>query len=451
MMKLGIESEIIKKHKALSLALLGIGMVVIILLIPSFLNLIEFLGKRIPQENIKLDYIIGVFWAVFLGLTILVWPVRPQDKKALLWIWAVKCFVMLGLMLFYEYHYQIDSFNYFSSARVDINLWCNASRGSNFLLTFLIWLHQHCFLDSYHAVKVTFGMIGLAGVYIFYRSVVVFLHEEKLWLLYLFVFFPSILFWSSTLGKDPLVLFGITLYCYGAIKWFRQFSCLSAIILLLGIVITAAIRPWMGLILGLPVFFVTIFTLGRGKVSTRVAFMFVLISVVLVFTKNVFEDYGVKSRKDLTTVANEIINGFARGESIVNKEITPWVSKKNNTFSSIASMDTIRNIPRGIFTVLFRPLPGEVNNLFGFLAGIEGAFLLILFVLAIKRMRWRELIDPIIIWAILLILLWATLYGFIGLNLGTVCRYRLQILTVFLGLLMYLVRGKNKLIEHSSK
>jgi hypothetical protein len=200
----------------------------------------------------------------------------------------------------------------------------------------------------------------------------------------------------------------------------------------------------MGLILGLPVFIVTIFTFGRGKVSTRVAFMFVLISVVLVFTKNVFVDYGVKSRKDMAIVANEIISGFVRGGSIVNKEIKFWVSKENNTFSSVASMDTIRYVPQGTFTVLFRPLPGEVNNVFGFLAGIEGAFLLILFVLAIKRMRWRELLDPIIIWAILLIVLWASFYGFVGFNLGTVCRYRLQILPVFLGLLLYLACGGNK-------
>ncbi len=100
---------------------------------------------------------------------------------------------------------------------------------------------------------------------------------------------------------------------------------------------------------------------------------------------------------------------------------------------------------------MFRPLPGEVNNVFGFLAGLEDSFLLILFALAMKRLRWRELLDPIIIWAILLIVTWAAAYGFIGFNLGTVCRYRMQILPVFLGILLYLGRGSGTSINSVNK
>lgn len=466
-MRPGIKTEFIEKHKLILFALLAIGIIGFILAMPAFLKLVEFLGQRIPQKDIRVDYIKGLVWAVFLGSTIFFWPIRSHDKKALLWAWSVKCFIMLGFMLFYEYHYQLDSFNYFSGARHDMSEWKALEiAGKSFPIVFITWLHQNSFLNSFHATKVSFGMIGLVGVYIFYRSVVAFLQQEKLWLLYFFALFPSILFWSSILGKEPLILLFIAIYCYGVIKLVRTGSFVYIFCALLGIFLVSFFRSWMGPILILPMFISTLTVTMKNR-KIKIAAIIVLFLASLFFISQPLVHFNIKSSEDLTTQANVKYDNFARGGSSIrvdkiesiampSKEKSvrvdkiesiamPNKEKSEDTdrikFNSLRQM--ILYIPQGIFTVLFRPLPGEVYNVFGFLAGIEDSFLLILFALAMKRLRWRELLDSINIWAILLILIWACVYAFVGFNLGTVCRYRLQILPVFLGLLMYLARSRD--------
>ncbi|MDP9200777.1 MAG: hypothetical protein M3P26_02430, partial [Gemmatimonadota bacterium] len=105
----------------------------------------------------------------------------------------------------------------------------------------------------------------------------------------------------------------------------------------------------------------------------------------------------------------------------------------------------IRFLPLGVFTALLRPLPGEVNNSFGLLAGLENLVLLTLVLIAIRRTRLTEFRDPVIAWATMLLTTWSVVYGFVSSqNLGTGVRYRLQILPVFLLLLLHLARADRK-------
>jgi len=60
-------------------------------------------------------------------------------------------------------------------------------------------------------------MVGFIAMYIFYRTAVIFLHHEDKRLFYTLALFPSIVFFSSILGKDPIVLLGIALYVYGVV------------------------------------------------------------------------------------------------------------------------------------------------------------------------------------------------------------------------------------------
>jgi hypothetical protein len=93
--------------------------------------------------------------------------------------------------------------------------------------------------------------------------------------------------------------------------------------------------------------------------------------------------------------------------------------------------------PGGMFTALFRPLPGEVRNLFGLLAGFENLFLVSLLLLAVRRFNFKLFRDPTILAATCLVVLWSFIYSFISYqNLGSAFRFRLQILPVLLSLLL---------------
>ena len=503
--------------------LLGLASVVVLFFLPDYLRLVEVLGRRIPQTDIRTDYLTGVGWAVFLGFTICVWPVPARDKKALLRVWAVKCFVMLFLMLFYEYHYQVDSFGYFAQAGLEGVGWSAVYAGEarpNVPVTLVTLLHHYShWLDSFHAIKISFGMIGLVGVYFFYRGASEFLNEDKIEVLYLLGLFPSILFWSSILGKEPFVLFSIALYSYGVMLWMKKQSLRSALTLLTGLSCAAFVRPWLGYILALPVFIVTLIFFIKPDTRAKVIFLSVLVLISCVFSETVMSTFSMKSFSDLPKVASQKYVGFARGGSttverpkpeIVEKPVAavtaesavkpqgrdsapPSVKPSAGSHAAASQRlpeavnpappvageqaapaveitespaviepppvpaakpvqaskqkyrgftDMLFFIPKGMFTSLFRPLPGEVKNPFGILAGIEGGFLLVLFIFALKGMRWRDIRDPVFVWALLLIVLWSGAYAFVSFNLGTVSRYRLQILPVFLGFLVYYARRK---------
>lgn len=420
----------------------------------------------ILQNGVWLDYFKGLIWAILLGLTILIWPVRTQDKKALLLIWVIKCIVILGPILFYEHYYKTDSKGFFFQAKAwDLGLWkaLLESGWHNIPITLVLFAHKHSFFNSFQATNVSFGMIGFVAIYIFYRSVVVFIRQERIGLLYLFALFPSILLWSSTLSKDPLLLLGIAVYCYGVIKRVRFKTLSSAITILTGASFATLMRPWLGCILGIPAFIITIPTITMKNFKWRVAFLIALILITLFSINRMLTGFSIKSLEDLPKAATFKFNTFAIGGSALENNPpvpAPSTAEKDSpaATSKVADKrpnrgikprfnslkDVILFMPEGMFTALFRPLPGEVKNIFGLLAGLEDMLLLVLFSFVLKTMRWRKLSDPVCIWAILLIIIWAGIYEFVGFNLGTIHRYRLQVMPIFLGLLIYLAFGGNK-------
>lgn len=100
-------------------------------------------------------------------------------------------------------------------------------------------------------------------------------------------------------------------------------------------------------------------------------------------------------------------------------------------------------LPLGAFTALFRPLPGEIMNPFGLLAGLENLALLGLLLVAVVRLRTARGADPAVVWAVAFVCAWASIYGFISYqNLGTGVRFKLQVLPVLVGLLLHLSRKR---------
>lgn len=201
---------------ALVVLILGVGT----LLMFGFLDLVIELGSNIPQADIGSDYMIGVIWAAFLGVSILAWPLPFRDRKALMVVWLIKSVITLGFMLLYEANYEtLDAYSYFYDARQDdVSFLTEIGLGNGTQnISALAWLHNQVIPDSYHAMKVSFSMVGLLAVYIFYRAAVIFLRRENIRVFYILALFPSILFWSSILGKEPIILFGMALYTHGLV------------------------------------------------------------------------------------------------------------------------------------------------------------------------------------------------------------------------------------------
>jgi len=428
--------------------IIGVG---IVFIVPHFLNLVVVLGQHIPVraariehtfankaslgwrffplQYLKTDYLYGLAWGVILGLSIFIWPVRSEDKKPILIAWGIKLFVVLFLMLFYEWHYNsLDSYGYYNATFYNRSEWPFMEiQGTIFAMVNLVWLQQQI-IPSFHAAKVSFAMLGLIAVYVFYRGLIIFLKKEKIRLFYFFIFFPSILFWSSTLGKESISLLGMALYAYGVIGWHCRRERLYFLILTLGILLSMYLRVWFVLIL-LPPLAVLLFL--DLKKSGKIWFLISGISFIILF-KNIFiKFFQPQILGKLVDLANRMSRGFDAGGSALGL---------HESFLDIGQM--LAYIPRGLFTALFRPLLLEVHNLFGFFTGCENFLILMFLFLAVFKIRWADLREPLFTWAILLILAWGSIYSFLAYNLGTITRYRLQILPILLSVILFLFRDK---------
>ena len=409
----------------------------IVLIVPRYLEMVAAFGHDIAQSDMQTDYLKGLLWALFLGGTIFFWPVSAHSKRCLLHGWLAKIVVTLGFMLFYENHYgvsgSLDGYMYFDESRQgDFSFsGFDLTHGTDNLVN-LTRLHHLLLPDSYHAMKVSFAMVGLLGIYLFYRAAVLFLQREDRRIFYLLCFFPGILFWSSILGKDPLVFFGIACYSYGVVGWYCRRWYRFLIAVALGIVVAICIRQWLGIIMLLPLGILLLN--GVRGVATKAVFAAFIVAALLFSAGPFMQRFKIEAISDLLSVADRTTKGFVStgGGSAQQLDVD---------FTSAGSLATF--LPSAAFTALFRPIPGEVLNPFGLLAGSENALLLTLLWLALWRSSLKDLKEPLVQWALSFLVVWSLLNGIVSsTNFGVAVRYKLQVLPILLGVLMYLSRRR---------
>jgi hypothetical protein len=429
--------EIIKQWKSAAIPSALIVMFAV-LATPRLADLIIACGHDIPQEDLATDYFRGLTWALLLWLSILIWPVSRRNRNCLLVAWGAKIVITLGLMLFYENSYGLDAYMYFDESRYRpfsfATFTTSGNAGSTWNVVNLVAV-QNIFLPaSYHAEKVTFAMLGLVAVYVFYRSAVLFLGREDRRIFYLMAFFPGILFWSSTLGKEPVVFIAIALYAYGVVTWYCRRTLGSFLLVIVGVVIGLYVRVWLAPIMVVPLLILFLKAPGNRLVKL---FLVPLTLIALVFSAGpMMEKFRIEAFSDVLTAAEKTTQGFVN---------TGGGSTQQVDVDLTSPAGAAKFLPQAAFTALFRPLPGEVMNPFGLLAGLESALLLGLLMVAIRRTKLRELGEPLVLWCGSFILIWSLVNGIVSsTNFGVAVRYKLQVLPMLLGLLIYLARERKR-------
>ena len=387
-------------------------------------------GRNIPQPHIVSDYVHGWIWA--LGLTAVLCVLPLKDRVPLLHVWLVKVAVDLGAMLIYEWHYGLDAYGYFwwGVWGQHGSLMPVLGNGTKTILHFSALLADITG-PSYHAMKIVYSFIGLWGCFCFYRAACHYLGNRKTWVLYVVSFTPSVIFWSSILGKDPVMFFAAGLYTLGAVGWLRTNRMRYSLLVAGGVVLAIFIREWYGVIMVTPLLLVVgprlrypiqkILSVGAGLGGMVYAFS--------LFQKQFLSD-GLSS---VLPTVNATVGNLAYGGS----------GQKFHAFHSVGSM--ILFWPWGVFTAIFRPLPWDIHNVFTAISALSGCVLLVLVYKAVRHWRWSALRDPVLMWALIYLACWAALYGFGGFgNLGMAVRERLEVMPilVLLALLFGTQRGR---------
>jgi hypothetical protein len=398
---------------------------------PWLLDAAARMGSHIPQPEMQADYLVGWVWGLLIAASMPFWPVPERDRLLLLALWTAKLGVALGFMLLYERTYtDLDAYGYFRSARLgDFVVWDVS--GATRRIVALARIHPELLRTSYHGLKVSFALAGLLGVYLFYRAAVLALGRERPSLLLVLGLFPSVLFWSTILGKDPVVLAALGAYALGVVGWLRTGEPRYLAWLLLGVAAATLVRIWLAPIALAPLLALVVLS-GRIPWTTRLAALAGAAAATALVVGTFARALQVAALSDALALVGTFSQGWAMGGS-----------SQRITMDLTTPLGVAAFLPIGVFTALFRPLPFEAGNLFSLLAAAENSLLLSLAVIAALRLRRPHLRDPVVRWGLLLVGAWSGAYAIVSYqNLGAAVRFKAQILPVLLLLLLHLAFGR---------
>ena len=240
-----------------------------------------------------------------------------------------------------------------------------------------------------------------------------------------FVFlWPSMLYWPSSIGKDAWMAITISLAAFGTAKLLRR---LHGGYLLVGIGLfgAAVVRPHVAFLVFAAI--AVAFLVGRRDMR-RVPGTFSLAGV----TKAIGIVLLLVAGAVLAPQAAHFLKVDSLNPSGVSTAFASTQDKTSQGGSAFHPPNPNSPIgyPMAVFTVFFRPLPGELRSASGLAASLE-AFALLL----ITIVGWRRLVgafkvlrsEPYVTFAIAYLLMFGYAFSAIG-NFGILTRERVQAL-----------------------
>ena len=388
----------------------------------------------------------GVHFIIIFFLCFLFW--RRQDSQLQLYFWpalALKLTAGIALGLVYKYHYIAgDTFGFFEDATKLTELfWSTPGTYVNFLiaddesdhvyglllntqsrslfLVKIVSLVAICTRDNYWVTSLYFSLVSFWAGFLLFQKVSTVFPATKLAAAIAFLFFPSVVFWSSGIIKESLALTGlfvlvrvyITLLTNSKLSWWEYLLTPIATIIVWNLK-----YYWIAVFIpvGITTLLIHVITLRtKLRSSTRVliwvaTFLVVCFGVTLVHPNFYPENF--------LQVLMENYNQFIRispQENVVHYQLEP-------TWASV-----IHNSPLALMSGFFRPFFWETHNPLQLVVSMENLFLFVLFLVAL--LKWRSIIESpqrlLIFSSVIYVVILCIFLALSTPNFGTLARYKI--------------------------
>ena len=377
-------------------------------------------------ENPFHDYVVGLAVAVLFTGIVYGIACGISNGRQFLLTWLMGMGMALLVMLPYERYYAtLDAYTYYEKAHFSSEFWENqysivyATANVTRFTTLLRFL-----FPSYRALVVVFAFLGALGRFLFFTSVQRLLPSRVNELL---LAWPSLVFWTSILGKDPLTILGSGLVFWGVVKYIntRTVSRHLLCVMIGGFLVLLLFRFYLAVILGV--------TLILGVIVLQLRKLLPYVMVALLLGVWGLVAYWGPRVLMIQVFLNDLLRysrSFAYGGA---GQHVPW----NTIFEYLLWL------PWVVFSVWFRPLPFETPSPFGFVISIENVILLLFSGFAFLVSLYRGKLKRFEIFLLLFLAIWSSVMGLaIYQNLGTASRVRSAQALPFLLALIALSLGR---------
>lgn len=408
--------------------------------------------------------ILNVGFIIFISYQI--WRKEQTPLRKFFWPGLLlKLTAGIGLGLVYSYYYTVgDTFNYFNDgvrlanlARTDIGSYLSFLWSSDESLPIwpeLIYKQPRamflskitsifCVLtaDNYWIISLYFSSITFFCSWLLVKKITALHPSAELAAVISFLFFPSVVFWSSGVIKESIAMASLFFLCCIFIKIFRKEN------LHVGAWLVMFVSLWLlwnlkyyYLAVFLPVVITTLITqllLSRLTVQRTAlkivlwSFLFIIpLLLVSILHPNFYPERFMQV----------VVSSYYEFKSLSDPEdLIHYTSLKPTPWSML------QNLPLALASGLFRPFLTEAKTTLQFFVAVENGILLIFTMLAFVQIRklvqskYRILFFSMLVYSLMLC-------AFLALstpNFGTLSRYRVG----FLPFLVFLLTIENPLIN----
>lgn len=406
--------------------------------------------------------------AFLLFLAFFIWRREQSPHKNFFWpALTVKLAAGIVLGLLYKYYYAdaADTFDFF---RQSVPYVLRAEENFTSYLKFL-W-HYDDILNprvifftkmlsvvnlltnnNYWISSLYFSFASFAGAWWLTKRVVQLIPGSSGVAAISFLFFPSVVFWSSGIVKESLAMAALFyLASVFILLWMRrQVSLQEWLLLLLSVWVLWSLKYYYMAVF-FPVAFAAIstrFILSHVKFQSLGAKLFIWL---MVFSAPVIGVLFLKPNFHPDELFNVIVTNYTF--SVENSD-PEKVIHYNHLEPTITSL--LLNAPWAAVSGLFRPFIFEASTFFQIVISTENLLMLVLFVTAMWRIR--KMIDsPNRLITLSLLMYILSLSAFLALsapNFGTLVRYRVGFYPFFVFLMLngnILLEKLNHLLQRSS-
>ncbi|MBO9699159.1 MAG: hypothetical protein J7604_03060 [Sporocytophaga sp.] len=303
--------------------------------------------------------------------------------------------------------------------------------------------------NNYWIATVYFSLISFSGFFYFANKVVSALPESKWHIAVAFLFFPSVVFWSSGFIKESIVMPAMLIITGNFFSWLyekRSINFLSAIftVLMCGLVFFIKFYYAVVLISVLIALGITQYLSRRVvlKSSMQVTAFFILLFILFIAVSFLNPYLSINTFLQSVYQNNVATVLLSSDEKLIHfYSLRPAISS------------FLINLPIAIFAGLFRPLIFEARNVFMIITGIENTCLVILtFYVFFNLKRSKGNTDILLVTSgTFYIVLLASLLAFSSPNLGTLARYKIGFLPFFIFLLLWYSPPIGKIVHRFKK
>lgn len=332
-----------------------------------------------------------------------------------------------------------DSYQYHLAGETFANVWrgfvvpVSTSGGEGTAATQVITGFIYAiFTPSFLGGFLLFATLAFVGQLLFYGAFRRWFGAEKQRLYALAVlFFPSLIFWPSSIGKDALMVLFLGIAAYGASRLLATYKIITSSLMIgAGLILASRIRPHVAGMLALAL--VLAILLGKAPAAFRgspkrpvmligavAGTAFVLLTFSSTFQVGLDAD---RTQTDISGFLEDVSDQTGTGGSAIDG----------------VAITTPSRLPLAVITVLFRPLIHEGTSIQVLASALEGTVMLGLVIWKFPQM-WRNkgLLRRKSYMTLCFFYTGGFIIGFSAIqNLGILARQRVQLLPMFLALIV---------------